>query len=49
MNGMTLDPDGRVSVAGHARRNVWRLETVDPKAKSRFSLTPTKAKNLTAE
>ena len=29
-NGMTLDPDGRVSVAGHARRNVWRLETVDP-------------------
>jgi gluconolactonase len=31
-NGMTLDPDGRVSVAGHARRNVWRLETLDPKA-----------------
>ncbi len=31
-NGMTLDPDGRVTVAGHARRNVWRLETVDPKA-----------------
>jgi gluconolactonase len=31
-NGMTLDADGRVSVAGHARRNVWRLETVDPNA-----------------
>ena len=31
-NGMTLDVDGRVSVAGHARRNVWRLESVDPKA-----------------
>jgi gluconolactonase len=31
-NGMTLDPDGRVSVAGHARRNVWRMESVDPKA-----------------
>ena len=31
-NGMTLDADGRVTVAGHARRNVWRLETVDPKA-----------------
>lgn len=31
-NGMTLDPEGRVSVAGHARRNVWRLESVDPKA-----------------
>jgi gluconolactonase len=28
-NGMTLDKDGRVSVAGHARRNVWRLETLD--------------------
>jgi gluconolactonase len=31
-NGMTVDADGRVSVAGHARRNVWRLESVDPKA-----------------
>jgi gluconolactonase len=31
-NGMTLDPDGRVTVAGHARRNVWRLESVDAKA-----------------
>ncbi len=31
-NGMTLDQDGRVSIAGHARRNVWRLESVDPKA-----------------
>ena len=29
---MTLDPDGRVSVAGHARRNVWRMESLDPKA-----------------
>src|SRR5215467_173812 len=31
-NGMTLDRDGRVSVAGHARRNVWRLENLDPNA-----------------
>src|SRR5215471_6820311 len=31
-NGMTLDRDGRVSVAGHARRNVWRLEKLDPSA-----------------
>jgi gluconolactonase len=31
-NGMILDPDGRVSVAGHARRNVWRMESIDPKA-----------------
>jgi gluconolactonase len=30
-NGMTLDRDGRVSVAGHARRNVWRMESDDPK------------------
>ena len=30
-NGMTLDADGRISVAGHARRNVWRMESVDPK------------------
>src|SRR6478752_656773 len=31
-NGMTRDADGRISVAGHARRNVWRMESVDPKA-----------------
>jgi gluconolactonase len=31
-NGMTLDADGRVSVAGHARRNVWRLESLKPQA-----------------
>jgi gluconolactonase len=30
-NGMILDPDGRVSVAGHARRNVWRMESLNPK------------------
>src|SRR5690348_16421042 len=29
-NGMTLDSTGRVTVAGHARRNVWRLESLDP-------------------
>ena len=31
-NGMTLDADGRVSVAGHAGRTVWRMESVDSKA-----------------
>lgn len=31
-NGMTLDADGRVSVAGNAGRTVWRMESVDPKA-----------------
>ncbi len=32
-NGMTLDADGRVSIAGHAGRTVWRMESVDPKAR----------------
>ncbi len=31
-NGMTLDSNGRVTVAGHAGRTVWRLESLDPKA-----------------
>jgi len=31
-NGMTLDAKGRVTIAGHARRNVWRLESIDPHA-----------------
>ncbi len=31
-NGMTLDSHGRLTVAGHAQRDVWRLEQVDPKA-----------------
>lgn len=31
-NGMTLDAEGRLTVAGHARRNVFRLESLDPDA-----------------
>jgi gluconolactonase len=31
-NGMTLDPDGRVTVAGHAGRNIFRFEKLDPKS-----------------
>jgi gluconolactonase len=31
-NGMTLDVKGRLTVAGHAQRDVWRLESLDPKA-----------------
>jgi gluconolactonase len=31
-NGMTLDRSGRLTVAGHAHRDVWRLESLDPKA-----------------
>ena len=29
-NGMTLDPQGRLTVAGHAARNVTRFESMDP-------------------
>jgi gluconolactonase len=29
-NGMTLDHAGRLTVAGHALRSVWRLESLDP-------------------
>jgi gluconolactonase len=31
-NGMTLDEDGRVTVAGHARRTIWRLESLNSQA-----------------
>ena len=31
-NAMTLDPRGRLTVAGHAQRDVWRLERMDAKA-----------------
>jgi gluconolactonase len=30
-NGMTLDDRGRLTVAGHAQRDVWRLESLNPK------------------
>jgi gluconolactonase len=32
-NGMTLDADGRLTVAGHAQRDVWRLERLLPNAR----------------
>ncbi len=31
-NGMTLDRSGRLTVAGHAQRDVWRLESLGPGA-----------------
>ncbi len=31
-NGMTLDRNGRLTIAGHARRNVWRLESLESNA-----------------
>ncbi|MGA8027673.1 MAG: SMP-30/gluconolactonase/LRE family protein [Bryobacteraceae bacterium] len=33
-NGMTLDKQGRLTVAGHAQRDVWRLESLDPHAQA---------------
>jgi gluconolactonase len=30
-NGMTLDTQGRLTIAGHAARNVYRLESPDPR------------------
>ena len=32
-NGMTLDREGRLTVAGHAQRDVWRFESISPDAK----------------
>jgi gluconolactonase len=32
-NGMTLDPQGRLTIAGHARRDVFRLESLSSTAK----------------
>lgn len=29
-NGMTLGPEGRVTVAGHAQRDIYRFETMNP-------------------
>ena len=29
-NGMTLDARGRLTVAGHAQRDIWRLESMNP-------------------
>ncbi len=31
-NGMTLDAQGRLTVAGHAQRDVYRFETLNPKS-----------------
>jgi gluconolactonase len=31
-NGMTLDVHGRLTVAGHAQRDIYRLESLDPQA-----------------
>jgi len=33
-NGMTLDARGRLTVAGHGQRDVWRLESMDPQGQA---------------
>ena len=45
-NGMTLDADGRVTVAGHARRNVWRLQSLSPNAQITVLADTYQAKKL---
>ncbi|MBV8897103.1 MAG: SMP-30/gluconolactonase/LRE family protein [Acidobacteriaceae bacterium] len=45
-NGMTLDVRSRLTIAGHARRNVWRLETMDPKGQFTVLADEYQGKNL---
>src|SRR5438309_5837957 len=45
-NGMTLDRSGRLTVAGHAHRDVWRLETLDPKGQVTVLADSYKGKKL---
>ena len=45
-NGMTLDSNGRVTVAGHAGRTVWRLEYLNPQAQVTVLADSYKGKKL---
>jgi gluconolactonase len=45
-NGMTLDQKGRLTVAGHAQRNVWRLESIDAGAQVTVLADSFKGKQL---
>jgi len=45
-NGMTVDADGRLTVAGHARRNVYRLEGLNPTAQITILADSYKGKKL---
>lgn len=38
-NGMTLDNRGRLTVAGHARRSVWRLEDMKQQPGGKWKIT----------
>src|SRR5437764_12264731 len=43
---MTLDTHGRLTVAGHAQRDVYRLESLDPKAQITVLADAYKGKKL---
>ena len=43
---MTLDSTGRLTVAGHAGRNVWRLESLEPHAAKTILADPYHGKAL---
>jgi gluconolactonase len=45
-NGMTLDARGRLTVAGHAQRDVYRLESIDAKAQETVLADSYKGKRL---
>lgn len=45
-NGMTLDPMGRLTVAGHAGRNIMRFESMDPHGKVTILADTYQGKNL---
>lgn len=47
-NGMTLDTKGRLTVAGHAGRTVWRLESLNPQAQITVLADSYKGKKLSS-
>src|SRR5258705_9806634 len=46
-NGMTLDRSGRLTVAGHAQRDVWRLESGRPKGEGKRAAGSVRGSNVT--
>jgi gluconolactonase len=47
-NGMTLDANGRLTVAGHAQRDVFRFESLDPKGLRTILADSYKGKRLSS-
>jgi hypothetical protein len=46
-NGMTLDHRGRLTVAGHAQRDVYRFESLNPKGPITILRTPIRERSST--